>query len=114
MPCRHKARRIEQRNGSDGQHEYSQQLLAGALGTAPHSRERPKHQQQPKEQAQKEQDLPEPTKVNVFVSLVTEPEIRDVAEALVNREPLSGHGPSDDHNERHEKDIDSEALIAHV
>ena len=61
------------------------------------------HQPEPEGQADEEQDLPEATEIDVLVALRAEPE-PEVAELLLDAEPLAGERADDDGHDRPEQE----------
>src|SRR4051812_28284767 len=67
------------------------------------------HEEEPEDESDEEQDLPYSAEVNVFVSLRAEPEPQ-VAELLLNAEPLAGKRSDYDRDERDKQCVHARAL----
>src|ERR1035441_19355 len=72
--------------------------------------ERPKHQKQPEEEANYQQELPEPPEVQVLGTLVTEPE-PELPQLVVDAEELANQAADDDHHQRPEEGVDACPLM---
>src|SRR4051794_33280898 len=71
--------------------------------------ERADHEHKPEHQADEEQDLPQPSQVDIFETLASEPEPQ-VAELLLDAHPFACQGSANDENQCGEQHIDSQAL----
>ena len=69
----HQSRGIEERDGNAGDEEQDQKRAVFALANERRLQSRD-HQDQPKNQADEQQDLPESSKIDIFISLAAEPE----------------------------------------
>ena len=72
--------------------------------------ERAAHKEEPDEQADEQEDLPEPSEVDVFIALMAEPEVGDEPELLLDAEPFAGQRADDDDEQASEQEIDAKAL----
>ena len=72
--------------------------------------QRAAHEHQPDQQADEQEDLPEPAEVHVLVALVAEPEVGGEAQPLHHREPLAGHRADDDDQQADEQEVHAEPL----
>ncbi len=105
----HQACTVESRNGDGGDEEHGEQgtaLRSGLEGGHQGAR----HQEQPDHQADEEEQLPEPAEVNIFISLVSQPEILDQSELLHHAEPLTDQRSHNDHEEGQEQEVDTQSL----
>src|SRR5450755_4648411 len=73
--------------------------------------ERPKHQKQPEEEANYQQELPEPPEVQVLGTLVTEPE-PELPQLVVDAEGLAYQAADDDQHQRPEEYVDAGPLVS--
>ena len=105
LPVPEQPRDVEQRDGGRGQQEQRQQVTA--LPRPEGGPHRPDHQQQPQEQADRQEELPEPPQVHVLVALVAKPEVRHVAQPLLDGEPLARHRPDNDDQQASEQEVDA-------
>ena len=102
-------RAVEQADGDRRQEEDDRERLA----LARLSQRRPKrtaHQDKPDHQPGKQQDLPEPAKIDIFPTLVTEPEIHVEVEVLLDAEPFAGHRADDHDEQRAEQHVNADLL----
>ena len=83
VPVPHQAGAVEQRDRRRGEEEQAQQVPV-RVRVAEGRPHRPGHQDQPEEQADEQEDLPEPAEVDVLVALVAEPEVGHVAQPLLD------------------------------
>ena len=67
------------------------------------------HQPQPEGESDEQQDLPEPSQVHVFVALRSQPEPQ-VAELLLDAQPLAGERSDHDGDDRDEQHVHAESL----
>ena len=72
--------------------------------------ERAHHQDEPEHQADEQQNLPEPSQVDVFITLAAKPEPH-VAEPLLDAQPLASERTADHEHQRAEEYIHAEPLI---
>ena len=90
------------------QHEIDQRFAALLLKHGP---QRSHDQCNPQEQSDQQVDLPEPAKVDIFIALMTEPEIgRQIVEETVDCRPLPGKRADHDDQQADEQEIDPEPL----
>ena len=109
VPVPHQAGDVEQRDRRRGEQEQPQQVPVRVR--LPEGRpHRPGHHRQPEEQADRQEELPEPAEVDVLVTLVAEPEVGHVAQPLLDREPLAGHRADDDDQQADEQEVDAQPL----
>ena len=90
---------LEIRNSSQ------QECVLVATRSAGHMRA--PHQQQPEEQADEQQDLPDAAEVDVLVALWPN-QNQQVAELLLDAQPLAGQRADDDDEQRAEQHVDAE------
>src|SRR5579884_2255859 len=69
-----------------------------------------RHKGQPDEQAGQQEQLPEAAQIDVFITLMAEPEPGVTVQFLLHAQPLAGQGTNDDDQEGGEEDVDEEAL----
>ena len=68
------------------------------------------HQHKPQHQADEQQDLPEASEIDVFISLTAEPEPH-VAETLLDAQPFAGERSADHENQRTEECVHTKPLV---
>jgi len=104
-----KGGQVEDRDGHGRvQKERRQFALVRALDGG---LERPKHQKQPKQEANCQQELPEAPEVQVLGTLVTEPE-PEMPQLVVDAEELACQAADNDHHERPEECVDAGLLVS--
>ena len=105
----HQSGCIEERNRDAGDEKQHQQR-AGLRSCDKRRLERATISTQPKHESDKEQNLPEATKIDVFVTLAAEPEPQ-VAKPLLDAQPLAGQRTANNENQRGEEYVHAEPLI---
>src|SRR5271166_3964730 len=104
-----KGGQVEERDGHGSvQKQCGQFALVRNFEGGPKS---PKHQKKPEEEAPRQQELPEPTEVQVLGTLVTEPEPQ-LPQLVVDAEELAYQAADDDHHERPKECVDASLLVS--
>ena len=73
--------------------------------------DRAHHQEQPKQEADEQRELPDAPQLDVLVALVSQPEACVQAELLVDRQEFTGQRSNHHDEERTEQDVDAKALV---
>ncbi len=103
-----KGGQVKDRDGHGGvQKERGQLALFKVFECGPES---PKHQKQPEDKANCQQNLPEPPEVQVLGTLVAEPE-PELPQLVVDAEGFAGQAAGDYHHQRPEECVDASPLM---
>src|SRR5262249_60404613 len=104
----------EQKTDRDGgKHDEGDHRSAALIPQ--HRPQRAHDEKYPKQETDKEIELPEATDVCVFVALMAEPEIgRKICDKAIHRRPLSRERANDDDKQAHEQEVDAKSLEARL
>src|SRR5690606_16138630 len=95
LTSQHNVRGIEDDDGCGGNQEESEEVfvLAGLFESRPHGAA---HEAEPEKQADKEKQLPKSAEIDVFISLVPEPEVYVETQLLAGGVPCAEHHSGND------------------
>ena len=102
---------VEQADGDDGEGKQREQIAIGTARRAQRWQDAAQHQHQPDCHADKFTDLPQAAQIDIFIALMTEPEIGgQIVEETMDSRPLSGKRADHDDQQADEQKVDPEPL----
>ncbi|ABA47752.1 hypothetical protein BURPS1710b_2803 [Burkholderia pseudomallei 1710b] len=103
-------RRVEEPDARGGQEHHADQAAAFGGLVLQRGHQRAAHQEQPEQQADEEQDLPDAAHARVSEPLIADPEREVRAEMLERAEPAGDGRADDDEDQRPEQHVHAEFL----